>query len=260
MKTTTSGTIVGLCLGLALGLATPAAKAQMAEVKEKPPMYTYQASWEIPRARWAEYAKGNAASGKILDNAIANGSLVGYGGDENLIHQPDGMTHDGWWSAMSMAGVLNLLDEMYKSGSATSPVFESATKHSDGLYVARFYNWRPGTYKGAYTHTAVYKLKADAPNDAVETVSKHFIVPLMEKLLANGSIVEYEIDEESIHTQSPDYFFLDYISPTAEGLDKVSAALTEALKASPFAGPAFGSMVDFSVHRDFLSRTNAVYK
>jgi hypothetical protein len=260
MKTTTSGTIVGLCLGLALGFATPAANAQMAEVKEKPRMYTYQASWEIPRARWAEYAKGNPTSDKILDKALSSGSLVGYGGDENLIHQPDGMTHDGWWSAMSMAGVLNILDEMYKSGSAASPVFESATKHSDGIYVSRYYNWRPGTYKGAYTHTAVYKLKADAPNDAVTMLSKTFIVPLMEKLLADGSIVEYEIDEESIHTQSPDYFFLDYITATAEGQDKVSAALTEALKDSPLAGPAFGSMVDFSGHRDFLSRTNAVYK
>ena len=71
MKTTTSGTIVGLCLGLALGFATPAANAQMAEVKEKPRMYTYQASWEIPRARWAEYAKGNPTSDKILDKALA---------------------------------------------------------------------------------------------------------------------------------------------------------------------------------------------
>jgi hypothetical protein len=30
-----------------------------------------------------------------------------------LIHQPDGATHDEWWSAMSMAGLLNVLDQYY---------------------------------------------------------------------------------------------------------------------------------------------------
>ena len=161
---------------------------------------------------------------------------------------------------MSMAGLLNVLDEMYKSGTATSPILSSATKHSDSIYVTRFYNWRSGSWKGAYTHTASYKLKADAPNDAVEMLSKSFIVPLMEKLLANGTIVEYEVDEEAIHTESPDMFWIDYITSTAEGQDKVMAALHEAIQSNPLSGPAFGSMVDFAPHRDYLLRTEAVYK
>ena len=63
---------------------------------------------------------------------------------------------------MSMAAMLNVLDKFYKSGTPTSPVLASATKHSDGIFVSRFYNWRPGTYKGAYTRVAMYKLKPDA--------------------------------------------------------------------------------------------------
>ena len=46
-----------------------------------------------------------------------------------------------------------------------------------------------------------YKLKPDAPENAVESLSKSFIVPLLEKLLADGAIVEYEIDTEAIHTE-----------------------------------------------------------
>lgn len=260
MNNVQSIAICGICCAVTWGIGTSAGNAQSAEVKEKPPMYSYVASWAIPRARWAEYEKSNAVDQKLFDKAIGGGSLVGYGDDENLIHQAEGMTHDGWWSGMSMASVLNMLDELYKSGSAASPVLSSATKHADAIYVARYYNWHPGTYKGAYTHTAVYKFKADAPNNALELVSKNFIVPLMEKLLASGSIVEYEIDQESIHTQAPSLFFLDYITANAEGQDKVSAALNEALEANPLAGPAFGSMVDFSEHRDYLSRTNAIYK
>ena len=42
--------------------------------------------------------------------------------------------------------------------------------------------------------------------------------------------------------------------------DELLAALGEAMKANPFAGAALGSMVDLTVHRDFLSRSNATYK
>ena len=91
---------------------TGAAAAQTAEMKEKPPLYTYVAEWNIPRAQWAEMAKGNAASQKIMDQAVADGTIVGYGNDRTVVHQSDGITHDGWWSAMSMAGVLNVLDRV----------------------------------------------------------------------------------------------------------------------------------------------------
>ncbi len=50
------------------------------------------------------------------------------------------------------------------------------------------------------------------------------------------------------------------IAANAEALDKVNAALQETLKANPLGGPAFGSMVDFTAHRDLLVRTNATYK
>ncbi len=236
------------------------ANAQASDVKEKPPMYSYVANWAIPRAQWADVDKANAADAKILEKAVASGAIVAYGDDTNMIHQPDGSTHDSWWSAMSMAGLLNVLDEMYKAGTPTTPVFASATKHWDNIYVSRYYNWRSGSVKNGYTHGSSYRLKADAPDDAVESLSKNLIVPMMEKLLADGTIAEYEVDTEAIHTESPATFYIFYISPNAEGLDKVNAALQERLKANPLGGTAFGSMVDYTVHRDELARTNVTYK
>ena len=184
----------GLCaLAMSAVWALPA-RAQMSEVKEKPPMYSYVSFWNIPRAQWAEMAKADAADQKILDKAVANGTVVGYGNDVNLVHQPDGATHDDWWSAMSMAGVLNVLDQFYKSGSATTPVLASATKHWDGIFVSRYYNWHSGSWKDLYTHGGSYKLKASAPDDAVGTLAKNIVAPLLEKMLADGTIHEYEID------------------------------------------------------------------
>jgi hypothetical protein len=234
--------------------------AQMSDVKEKPPMYSYVGNWAIPRAQWAEMAKNTAGEQKILDQAMASGTIVAYGNDVNLVHQADGETHDDWWSAMSMAGLLNVLDQFYKSGGTTSPVLASATKHTDNIFVSRYYNWHAGSWKDVYTHGSSYKLKADAPESAVDMLSKSMIVPLMEKMLADGTIHEYEVDTEAIHTEAPGTFWVFYIAANAEGLDKVNAALRESLRANALGGPAFGSMVDFTPHRDYLSRTNATYK
>ncbi|MGC2766124.1 MAG: hypothetical protein WB607_11530 [Candidatus Acidiferrum sp.] len=250
---------VGLC-GLALSVWVVPAGAQMSEVKEKPRMYSYVAFWNIPRPQWAEMAKADAADQKILDKAIANGTIVGYGNDENLVHSPDGPTHDGWWSANSIAGVLNVLDQFYKSGNAASPVLTTATKHSDSLYVSRYYNWHAGSWKDAYEHGSSYKLKAGASDEAVSTLSKNLFVPFLEKLLADGTIHEYEIDTEAIHTENPGTFWIFYLAANAEAIDKVNSSLRETLKANPLQGPTFDSMVDFGEHRDFLARSSATYK
>jgi len=250
----------GLC-GLAmLSLCAIASGAQTSEVKEKPPMYSYVANWQIPRALWPEMQKANSADKPILDKALADGTIVGYGDDENVVHQADGPTHDNWWSAMSMAGLMKVLDQLSASGSEGLSVLQSATKHSDLIFVSRYYNWHPGSWKGGYGHVSTYKLKADAPDDAVDTLSKHLIVPLLEKLLADGAIIEYEVDTEAIHTEAPGTFEVVYVSPTAEGLDKVDAALAGAVKAQPLSSTAFGSMVDFSGHRDELIQGNGIYR
>jgi len=249
-----------LCVLAMAAIPTAPARAQMAEVKEKPPMYSYVATWSIPRARWPEMEKAAAADQKVLDKAMASGTLIGYGDDTNLIHSPEGPTHANWWSATSMAGALNVLDEIYKAGNGATPVLGSATKHADAMLVSRFYNAHAGSWKGAYSHGSSYKLKPDAPDDAVEMLSKSAMVPLLEKLLADGAIVQYEIDVEAIHSEAPGTFWVWYVSPTAEGIDKVNAALRESLRKNPLTGPAFGSMVDYTAHRDYLSRTNATFK
>jgi hypothetical protein len=103
-------------------------------------------------------------------------------------------------------------------------------------------------------------LKPSAPDEAVETLSKGTIVPLLEKMLADGTIHEYEIDTEAIHTEAPGTFWIFYLAANAEGLDKVNAAVRESFKSNPLGGPAWESMVDFTEHRDYLARTSATYK
>jgi hypothetical protein len=247
---------------LAVALAGCAALPAFAQtdVKEKPPMYSYVGFWNIPRAQWGDMEKDNASNQKVLEKALANGTIIGYGEDLNLVHQPDGWTHDQWWSSMSMAGLLNVLDQFYQSGSATSPVLASATRHEDEIVVSRYYNWHSGSWKGVYTRVGVYKLKADLTEEAIDKLAKNLAVPLLEKMLSDGVIHEYEIDVQAVHTEAPGGFTIEYIAANAEGLDKVNAALQQTMKANPLDGPAFSSMTDASAHRDNLARSNATYK
>jgi hypothetical protein len=98
-----------------------------------------------------------------------------------------------------MAGLIHVLEQFYANSSATSPVLASATKHWDEIYVSRYYNWHPGSWKNVYTQVSIYKFKPDAPNDALDIISKNLVAPLMEKLLADGAIHEYEIDTQAVH-------------------------------------------------------------
>jgi hypothetical protein len=114
--------------------------------------------------------------------------------------------------------------------------------------------------KDGYTYEAYYRVKPDAPQDAVDTLSKRLIVPLLEKLVADGTLREYEVDTQAVHTEAPGLFVIVYLAANAEGLDKVNAALGEAIMSNPLDGVAFGSMVDMSAHHDGVDRSNATYK
>jgi hypothetical protein len=255
------GKALAVLCGLALSaVSVVTACAQMSDVKEKPPMYTYVAFWNIPRTQWADMDKSTASEKAALDKAIAGGTIVAYGDDHILVHTADSGTHDSWWSAMSMAGLLNVLDQFYKAGTPTSPVMASATKHWDAIFVSHYYNWHAGSWKDVYSEVAYYKMKPDVASDALENLSKNIIGPLLEKMLSDGAIHEYEIDTEAVHTEAPGSFWIAYIAANAEGVDKVNAAIRETLKSNPTFGPAFISATDASAHRDYLSRTNATYK
>jgi hypothetical protein len=260
MKASVWSVFTGLC-GLAVfALCAVPSSAQATEVKEKPPMYSYVANWQIPREHWGDMAKVASAESPIFDKAVADGTLVGYGNDVNLVHTPDGETHDAWWSATSLAGLMKVLDQLRAADISSSPYSLNPTKHWDNIYVSRYYNWKSGSYTGGYVSVAMYKLKANAPDDAVETLSKNMFVPLLEKLLADGTILEYEVDFEAVHTDAPDTFAIVTVAPQPEGLDALRVAIRQSMRDNPLAGPAFDSAVDYSAHRDELLKGNGTFK
>ncbi|MGA2754431.1 MAG: hypothetical protein ABSE53_11745 [Terracidiphilus sp.] len=260
MNTRHWSVFTGLCGVAVFALSAIPSGAQATEVKEKPPMYSYVSNWQFPRERWGDVAKINAADNTIFQAALSDGTLVGYGNDVNQVHTPDGESHDTWWSSTSLAGLLKVLDKLRALDNADSPISLNPTKHWDLVLVSHYYNWKPGAYTGAYVNVAMYQLKADAPDDAVSTLSKTVVVPTMEKLLADGTILEYEVDTEAIHTDAPGLVAIVYDTPQPEGVDTVRAAIRDSQKGNPLIGPAFDSWIDYSQHRDELLKGNGAYK
>lgn len=246
-------------VAMALALAIPA-RAQTPEVKEKPPQYSYASFWTIPRAQWPDMEKVQEAEKPIFDEALANGTIIGYGSEKNLVHQPHGDTHAQWWSSLSMAGLLNMLARLQGSDASTSPVLQSATRHWDEVYVSRYYDRRAGSRKVLYTRAGFYKLKDNAPDNAVELLSKTVFAPAFEKLFADGTVVQWEINAEAVHTDAPGRFWIFCLTPNPEGIDKINAAMRDALQSNPVAQQMFDSLVDFTAYRDYVAMANASYK
>lgn len=226
--------IAGLAV---LGMTAALARAETDAVKEKPLLYRYESRWTFPPAHWGDVDKDNATSNqKVLAPAVADGTLVGYGDEENLVRSREAYTHSNWWLANSGAGVLKVLEAFEKGGASTSSRLINSTQHWAQRYSSPFYNWKAGSWKGAYGRRWSLTLRRGIdPSDAMRALA-WFYVPLFESLLADGTIVEYEIDREEVFGYTADsagQVIMAYVTPTADGLAKVGKAVAAAYEKSP---------------------------
>lgn len=249
MRNRTMG-ILALCL-----LAASLAWAQ-AGGAEKPPLYTYVSQWGVPRAMWAEYQKTRAADDQAMAKAMADGTIVGYGSFSVLNHQEGAPTHGSWFSASSMANLIKVLEGLRAAPDSASPVL-AASKHFDLMLVSRDYNAHAGSFQNGYLRVGMWKYKHGA-SDPGGKIMKATMVAMFEKLLQDGALHSYQIDEEAVHSGDPDSLNLAIVTNGAEGLDKFSAAIEEMGKNNPMGEAAFSSLLDPHGHRDFLAHVDAM--
>ncbi|MGI8961553.1 MAG: hypothetical protein ACR2IV_17685 [Bryobacteraceae bacterium] len=219
----------------------------------KPPVYTYISEWAVPRPQWTDMVKLDEQDRPLMDKLVADGTLIGYGAYANLIHQEGEPTHGTWMPATSEGNLLKALEAVYaQPGSTTSPV-QGVSKHWDYMLVGRVYNQRSGKSDGGYLAGDQWDVKPGemrAYNDLVKSA----LVPVFEKLLADGVVTSYGMDTEDFHTQKLGRVTFYFTTADASAFDKASKAFDEAFDKSPALGSALQSMVDRQGHRDFLDR------
>lgn len=236
------------------------ARAQMGGEKEKPVIYTYVSEWAVPRGDWPAYEKTTAAEKQLFDKMIADGTLVSHGTFKNLVHQEGAPTHGDWWTATSMANLMKALSALMTqaSGGDETKVL-AGSRHWDYILSSRDYNSHPGTYDNTFLRVGQWKAKP-GESEAMGKAIKSYLIPTLEKMLADGIIHFYSVDREAIHTGDPGEVDIAVITNGADGLDKFYAALEAAGKASVTGPMAFASTTDGASHRDILALTSATFK
>lgn len=255
MHTRFVGVLLVMCVLALMPLGGNQALAQTQNA-EKPALYTYVSEWAVPRAMWADYVKNDAADVDALKKAVADGTLVSFGSFAVLNHQEGQPTHGTWFSASSMANILKVLEGLRSAPEAAAAPL-AAAKHWDYILESRDYNAHSGTFTNGYLRVGNWRAKAGS-NDPDGKIMKATMVALLEKLLADGALHDYQIDQETVHSADPGAFFIAIIANGPEGIDKFNTALDAAEKNNPAGWAGFGSTVDGTGHRDTLARVNTM--
>ncbi len=259
-----SKTLKSVVLAIALSLTAAgsfSARAQGGtDEKEKPPIYTYVAQWEVARPDWSTFEKYDVSQKPVFDKLIADGTIIGYGFFKMAAHTAEGPNHGGWWTATSMAGVLKVLSVLAtQSAPADIEKIQAASKHFDLILTSRHYAAHSGSFDNGYLRVATYRTKP-GQGEAVDKVISSYIIPFLDKLMADGALHSYSVDREAIHTGDPNAVDIAIVTNNADGLDKFMAGLEANGKANPTGGPAFGAATETSEHRDFLAVASGASK
>lgn len=216
------------------------------------PIYTFVAEWAVPREQWRDYAKATADERETLDKLVADGTLIGYGDFAMLIHQEGHPTHGSWFTSNTRGGLLKALEALYKLPQITFPVM-AASKHWDFFMVSRMHGMKSGKFQGGYLAGGGFDVKPGQEKTFNELTKKH-LIPVLEKLLADGTVTLYVLDSEEFHSETPGRVTFVYTTPDAASVDTVENAIESALMSDPAVETMFRSIVDWKGHRDFLAR------
>jgi hypothetical protein len=242
---------ISCLLFLLCGLAVMPSFAQMAQ--GKPDVYTYVAEWSVPRAQWGDMVKADDADKPVLDKLVADGTLVGYGAYTNILHVEGEPTHGTWFTATSEGNLLKGLEAIYaQPGLTTSPV-QGASKHWDLILTGNIYGGKPVKASDGYLTISRWQVKPGMMHDYVE-LSKKAIVPLLDKLVADGTLTSYGQLREDYHTQGLGTVWEYFTVPDAASMDKVDKALEAAFESNPALGDAIRGAVEHDGHRDYINR------
>lgn len=227
-----------------LALASTVSTAQ-----EDLAVYTYVSHWGIPRAQWPEAAAAFKESHASMERLLANGTIVAWGSGTPMVHREEGNSHGTWFSATSLTGIEKALEELGKQ--PPSPVLNDA-KHHDHLRRSLVYKGKTSATTTAYSWLSSRPVKPGKAEGWLNFFNKTS-KPVFDKLLADGTILAYAVSTDLVHTGNPNNRSVLYFASSLESLEKVRDALAAMRQShAPAFNPAFGDLVTFEEHRDYL--------
>lgn len=208
------------------------------------------------RAQWGDMPKFHESMQPTLDRLVDDGTLVGYGNFEYLLHSEEGMTHGNWFQAASLGNILKARDALGKISGASAVL--AASRHRDWLLQSTMYGVRPGTTHNGYLWIGHFAIKPGHVGDWSHLFGT-FIRPALDELVTDGTVVAYQLDTQVVHTPNgANTLSYAYVTAAPEGIDKVLAAINAAeAKNSAIAG-AIGPLEESTGHFDILAKVGAM--
>jgi hypothetical protein len=241
---------VAVVCGLALASFVVAASTPAQEQTH----YTFVSYWAVPRAQWADFEKAQEQTAPLLEHLVADGTLVAWGSSAALVHSEDGYTHASWFVSTTQSGLTKTLEALRTASRAQA--LAGTTKHQDFMLHSIAHGGKTVRATSGIIRVSFWRAKAGRGDD-VESFFKKYIQPDLDAGVADGSILMYNFDSETIHTDAPGGYNLAVVYASGDGLDKASALLAAHAKESPAVGEGFASMLVTEAHRDSLGRVLA---
>ncbi len=226
-----------------------------------PAGYTFVADWNAPRDKWAEVSAFTDKNLRpIYERLVADGTLTDYGVFETVVHDAseNGYTHGVWWSATSFAGIEKARAEALKVPPAPAL---NAAKHRDYLLRTQVSKSRAGSGAGGYLRVNSTVVKP-GKGAAWRALFDKYTKPVYEELVANGTLSSYALQVENVLTMDPGARMVVTIAPSAEGVDKATAALAAAnqkrtQEERDAMAAAFAEVLVPGANRSYLARVNS---
>ena len=254
--------IAGLLAVAFLVLAAPVALPQM---DQEHPVYTYVSNFQIPRALWAQFAEETEKNANpVFERFTADGTIIGWGNFETVVHTTDGMTNGTWWQSTSLAGITRVLDELRKGGPRPGQI--ASTKHEDLLLRSIYHHGStisaPGT---GYLRVNCSLTQPGKADDFVAAIKK-YLGPTFEDQFKKGVATYYAMEEQYVQTGPGSMRCTAVTFSNAENMNKWADAIAATLaKMSTEDRKAFFDAIGASTvpdsRRDMLARiTHSAHK
>jgi hypothetical protein len=245
-----TGIILAFACAFAVGLAIQATPASAQETAH----YTYVSEWTVPRTMWAQFDKERAPMNATLASLVADGTIIDYGTDDNMVHTEDGYTQESWFTATSREGILKALELLRPM--STGGAFASVTHHRDFFMRTLVHGGNTSPLTTGYLRVADWQAK---PGDggALETSVKKYILPVLDAEIASGTVLMYNFDEEELHTDPPGAFFLAILYPSAAAMDKGRSEIGAMEHQNPASEEEINNLTIVEMHRDELTKVSA---
>jgi len=246
-------------------LMTAAAAAQ--EMQEMKPV-SYLAEFQIHPAKAQAFIGLVKKHDKpVLDRLMTEGAVLAWGLDTTVIHREEGSNFLFWFVTADYAGMDTVFAELEKMEESI-PAEDQAKfmdsvdfkKHHDHILKAIHVNVSPTEPEGpVYTNYSSLKVKPGKSREYTEYYKK-YTVPVLDPLVADGTLIGYGLDREDFHTEEPEWRFIWIATPNLAAFDKTDAAFAAARETMSRADISimentYRELTEAGVHRDYFFRS-----